>query len=151
MTFGERFKEHLNDPSRIHHHSNNIGHPSSNAQSLRSKKLLLYDNIRENNIEMCIVTETWLQNRDKDKAWCDTSTFNNDKLVLHNINWEACRGGGISLITKSNLTITSLVIDKPSSFEVDKWRVSLQGKNMTDSDIQTAILNKSPNDYCNIH
>ena len=51
--------------------------------------------------------------------------------MLHNINLDACRGGGIALITKSNLTITSLVIDKPSSFEAAKWRVSLPGKNIT--------------------
>ena len=29
MTFGERFKEHLKDPSPIHHHSNNTGEPTS--------------------------------------------------------------------------------------------------------------------------
>ena len=28
-TFGDRFKEHLKDPSPIHHHSNNTGHPTS--------------------------------------------------------------------------------------------------------------------------
>ena len=28
-TFGERFREHLKDPSPIHHHSNNTGHPTS--------------------------------------------------------------------------------------------------------------------------
>ena len=28
-TFGERFKEHLKDPSPIHHHSNNTGDPTS--------------------------------------------------------------------------------------------------------------------------
>ena len=28
-TFGERFKEQLKDPSPIHHHSNNTGHPTS--------------------------------------------------------------------------------------------------------------------------
>ena len=28
-TFGERFKEHLKDPSSIHHHSNHTGHPAS--------------------------------------------------------------------------------------------------------------------------
>ena len=45
--------------------------------------------------------------------------------------WETCRGRGIALITKSSLAIKSLVIDKPSSFEVAKWRVSLPGKNIT--------------------
>ena len=69
---------------------------------------------------MCTVTETWLQNRDEDKTWCDTLAFNNDNLVLHNINWETCRGEGVALITKSSLTVTSLVIDKPSSFEAAK-------------------------------
>ena len=28
-TFGERFKEHLKEPSLIHHHNNNTGHPST--------------------------------------------------------------------------------------------------------------------------
>ena len=28
-TFGERFKEHLKDPSPVHHHSNSTGHPTS--------------------------------------------------------------------------------------------------------------------------
>ena len=28
-TFGERFKEHLKDPSPIHHHNNNTGHPAT--------------------------------------------------------------------------------------------------------------------------
>ena len=28
-TFGERFKEHLKEPSSIYHHSNNTGHPTT--------------------------------------------------------------------------------------------------------------------------
>ena len=28
-TFGERYKEHLKDPSPFHQHSNHIGHPTS--------------------------------------------------------------------------------------------------------------------------
>ena len=111
--------------------SDNIEITLINAQSLRSKELLLYEYIRENNIEMCIVTETWLQNRDEDKAWCDISAFNNDNLVLHNINQETHRGGSVALISKSNLTLTTQEIDKLSSFEAAKWRVSLQRKNIT--------------------
>ena len=68
--------------------SDNIHIALISAQSLRSKELLLYDYIRENNVEMCIVTEKWIQNRDEDNAWCDISAFNNDNLVLHNINWK---------------------------------------------------------------
>ena len=111
--------------------SDNIQIALINAQSLRSKELLLYDYIRENNIDLCIVTEIWLQNRNEDKAWCDISTFNNENLVLHNINRETHRGGGVALISRSSLTITTLEIDTLSSFEVAKWRVSLPGKSTT--------------------
>ena len=65
-----------------------------NAQSLRSIELLLYDYIRGDDIDICIVTETWIQNREDEKAWCDISALNNDNLMLHNINRETCRGGG---------------------------------------------------------
>ena len=82
-------------------------------------------------MEMCIITETWLQNRDEVKAWYDISAFNNDTLVLHNINQETCRHRGVALTLKSNLTIAILEIDKPSSFEAVKWRASLPGKNIT--------------------
>ena len=86
-----------------------------NAQSLRSKELLLYDYIKEENIDICIVTETWIQNREEDKAWCDTSALNNDNLMLHNMNRETHRGGGLAPISKSNLNISNLEIEKPNS------------------------------------
>ena len=97
--------------------SDNIQIALINTQPLRSKELLLYDYIRENNIDMCIDAETWLQNRDEDKAWCDISAFNNDNLVLHNINWETHRDGEChALMSQSNITITTIEIDKPEQF-----------------------------------
>ena len=64
-----------------------------NAQSLRREELLLYDYIREDDIDICIVTETWIQNREEDKVWCDISALNNENLMLHNTNRETHRGG----------------------------------------------------------
>ena len=95
-----------------------------NAQSLRSKNLLLYEYIKEDNIDICIVIEAWKQNREKDKAWCEISAHNNDNLMLHNINREMHRGGGLAPISKSNLTISNLEIDKSNSFEAAKWKES---------------------------
>ena len=48
-TFGERFKEHLKDPSPIHHHSNNTGHPTSqnNFQIIGREDRGLARNIKE--------------------------------------------------------------------------------------------------------
>ena len=102
-----------------------------NAQSLRSKELLLHDYIKEDNIDICIVTETWIQNTEEDKAWCEISALNNDNLMLHTVNREEHRGGGLALVSKSSLTISKLEMDKPNSFEAAKWKVSLLGKSIT--------------------
>ena len=47
-TFGERFKEHLKDPSPVHHHSNNTGHPmcQNNCQIIGSEGHGLARNIK---------------------------------------------------------------------------------------------------------
>ena len=48
-TFGERFKEHLKDPSPIHHHSIHMGHPTSqnNFQIIRRQGHGSARNIKE--------------------------------------------------------------------------------------------------------
>ena len=48
-TFGEGFKEHLKEPSPIHHHSNNTGHPTSqnNFQIIGREEHGLAKNIKE--------------------------------------------------------------------------------------------------------
>ena len=48
-TFGERYKEHLKDPSLIHQHCNHTGHPIShkNFQIIKRKGYILARNIKE--------------------------------------------------------------------------------------------------------
>ena len=48
-TFGVRFKEHLKDPSPIHHHSSNTGHPTTqqNSQIIGKEEHGLARNIKE--------------------------------------------------------------------------------------------------------
>ena len=48
-TFGDRFKEHLKEPSPIHHHSSNTGHPTSqhNSQIIGRQGHGLARNIKE--------------------------------------------------------------------------------------------------------
>ena len=43
-TFGERFKEHLKDPSTIHHHSNHRGHPTIQARNMKESIFIKVNN-----------------------------------------------------------------------------------------------------------
>ena len=53
-TFGERFKEHLKDPSPIYHHCNNTGHPISqnNFQIIGREGHGLARNIKKSSIRL---------------------------------------------------------------------------------------------------
>ena len=43
----------------------------TNIQSVKSKGVLLHDHILHNKTDICIMTETWLQDRDSDEIWKD--------------------------------------------------------------------------------
>ena len=66
-------------------------------------KLQLYIVIKEENIDLCVVTETWLSNNVEDDTWVKCSVLNNDNLKLANVNKISRKGGGITLVYSNNL------------------------------------------------
>ena len=54
-----------------------------NTQSIMGKDLLLKDLLCEDNIDACIITETWLRDNEEDTAWTQTTVLNNDNYKLH--------------------------------------------------------------------
>ena len=57
----------------------------SNIQSINSKELLLLEHLSNNNIDIAVITETWLNN-DTDKAWVLTSELNRNGYHLDTSN-----------------------------------------------------------------
>ena len=55
-----------------------------------------------NNIDIAVITETWL-NEDTDKAWVLTSELNRNGFHLDTSNQIGKRGGGLALISRSYL------------------------------------------------
>ena len=49
--------------------SSNIKVTLANIQSIRNKDLIPYDYLQSNDTEICILTETWLQNCNSDEIW----------------------------------------------------------------------------------
>ena len=75
---------------------------TANTRSVKEKDQDLHQYLTENNIDICIVTETWLSDADADKLWLQTTDLNNNyKFVpAHRSNG---RGEGIGIIYKSQL------------------------------------------------
>ena len=55
-----------------------------NIQSFKSKELTLIEHLGSNDADMCIVTETWLN--DDDQVWLQNSEFNKNGWKCYNIN-----------------------------------------------------------------
>ena len=83
--------------------STNIKVKLANKQSIKNKDLILYDYLQSNDTDICILTETWLQNCDSDEIWLDMTDLNNNKFKMGVSNRINQLGGGIAIITKSHL------------------------------------------------
>ena len=105
-TFGERFKEHLKDPSHIYYHSNNTGHPTNqnNFQIIGREGHSLAGNIKESifirvnnptlnrNIGKFILLLIW------DRVLLNTSGLNLKRHV-----WAVGHANSNPLLTQPNL------------------------------------------------
>ena len=70
-----------------------------NVRSLKPKEDLIHHEITHNNIDCCLLTETWLSHSPADLAWIQSSAFNNRGLTMTPVNRQDRRGGGVALVT----------------------------------------------------
>ena len=101
----------------IKQHTEKMNIMLTNIQSIKSKELQLYKVIQEENIDLCVVTETWLSNNVEDDTWVKCSVLNNNNLKLANVNRISRKGGGIALVYSNNLKVIHLEDANEMSFE----------------------------------
>ena len=94
---------------------NNIMTGLINAQSIKGKDLLLKDLLCEDNIDTCIITETWLSDNKEDTAWTQTTVLKNDQYKLHICNKK--EEGWLVLVTKQGINTKALASRTLTSFE----------------------------------
>ena len=68
----------------IYNMSTKIKLTTINIQSLKSKELTLIEHLGSSDADMCVVTETWLN--DDDEVWLQGSEFNKNGWKCYNIN-----------------------------------------------------------------
>ena len=72
-----------------------------NTQSIRNKDLQISDLLDNYSMDLLIITETWLTNKETDKQWIENTPLNRLPYQLHVHNRVNGRGGGLALIAKS--------------------------------------------------
>ena len=92
-----------------------------NIRSVKHKEDLLQNVINDLKIGITVVTETWLQDTNKDTAWIDGCEYNKSGLQIYTHNRQKGIGGGIAIITSSNVKVNKLNTTNFNSFEHAVW------------------------------
>ena len=100
-----------------------------NAQSIRNKDILLTQEIATNNIDITLVSETWLNNTPQDTAWLHQSNLLQAGYAISTHN-RPTRGGGLALLYKQNMKIKKTKAQHLHTMEYAIWHVSLKNKSL---------------------
>ena len=98
-----------------------------NARSVRNKTTDILDHIHEHDLDIVVITETWLTNKDSDLSVTRALTPSGYNLIHH----PRCsrRGGGIAILLKESVKATSLkTFSNIHSFEAMSLKLTLYRK-----------------------
>ena len=107
--------------------SENMSFLIMNCQSVKNKEFEIRTHICDQNADLAILTETWLN--DDDTVWLMSSELNTNGLTMININRKNRRGGGLALIHRDNVKVKTIKCGQTKSFEYGLWQVNM--KNIT--------------------
>ena len=85
----------------------------------------------ENNIDLYVLTETWLSDTEADQVWLQCSSLNNDGFKCSTSNRQGRRGSGLAPISGDRYKVVSLRTGQLQSFQFTKWRIGLKHMTLT--------------------
>lgn len=74
--------------------NNNIKITSWNARSIRSKKLELFHFLEKHNVDICLISETWLNNN---------FSLRNNNYYSYRYDRSTGNGGGVAILIKKTI------------------------------------------------
>ena len=83
------------------------------------------------NLDVILVTETWLRDTPNDQLWIKSCDFNKPPYQCHHANRHAKTGGRLMLICKSKFDVKQIAAENTISFEHASWSLSLNNKSIT--------------------
>ena len=116
---------------------------TGNVQSLKNKEQPLLHQLIEKDIDVMVVTETWLTK--DDTVWLDACHFNKDTYRIQSAHHQNGQGGGLALIHRSTSNVKLVARGQTRSFKYATWLPVMKKKNIT----VTGILPPIPKKYIN--
>ena len=111
---------------------------TGNVQSLKNKEQPLLHQLIDKDIDIMIVTETWLTK--DDTIWLEAYDLNKDTYRIQSAHHQNGRGGGLALIHRSTSNAKLIAKGQTRSFEYANWLLTMKKNNRT----VTGIYHPSP-------
>ena len=102
---------------------------TGNVQSLKNKEQPLLHQLIDKDIDIMIVTETWLTK--DDTIWLEACDLNKDTYRIQSAHHQNGRGGGLALIHRSTCNTKLIAQGQTRSFEYATWQLTTKKNNIT--------------------
>ena len=102
-----------------------------NTQSIQDKDCAIVDYFLSNNINLAIITESWLQSTKEDACRLSTSEFNTGLFSAIPSNRQDRTGGGILLVHKKSYKAYLIEEVLTYSFQAAKFKVQVHRCSLT--------------------
>lgn len=96
-----------------------------NAQSIKNKMDKITTYLHDIKADLCVITETWLQDTETDKIWLDTQCLGDLNYGIKLNNKKENKGGGIALLFNSRYKILRSTKCNKSTFQATLWSMKI--------------------------
>ena len=91
----------------------------------------LYGQVIHHNVDLFILTATWLSENDSDTTWLQCTVLNKVLYQMLTLNRTGRKGGGVALVAKSHLKVKQTGEGELRSFQFCKWQVQIHHTTIT--------------------
>ena len=116
------------DPELPDLSSKNVKLATVNIRSLKSKSDYLMEILNREQIDILVITESWLKNTEEDTIWLESQEFTKLYNCSNIPRKGKKRGGGLLLLVKKNLKIKLLETINHLSYEGAVWKIHADNK-----------------------
>ena len=102
-----------------------------NAQSIKNKGLVLHGQLIHHNVDLCILTETWLRKNISYTTWLQCTVLNMGPYQMLTSNRTGRKRGGVALIAKPHLKVKQTGEGQIRSFQFCKMQVQIHHTTIT--------------------
>ncbi len=101
-----------------------------NIRSVKNNDMWLKQELVEQDIDLSVVTETWLRN--SDEQWIEGTELNKDGFEMQNTSRQDGRiGGGIALVYRDVYNIKKIEERHLRTFQSTKWKLTLKNTHLS--------------------